>query len=267
LRKACKLHTVYLNVIMKPTLYMLCAGRGTRMGELTKSLPKALLPVHGVPIIEHSVCAFRNSSVSGAVKCIGGYQSEELNAWVKRKNFGNDVSILVNSSWDKYGPIVSAAIAANDMQGKSIVMLANGDTLFGDNFIQQIAEKISSAHPGIYLAGSLFQYDDDDAMLLEVEDGCVVAASKNLDPVHVPYESSGFIFAIGGGFVKKLSESISEMADLVVGGKMKDGPWHDVVNRLCEKNVKVLFHEVSIDGWYECDTQECILHAESSKSS
>ena len=34
---------------------ILAGGKATRMGELTKTLPKALLPVKGKPIIEHQL--------------------------------------------------------------------------------------------------------------------------------------------------------------------------------------------------------------------
>ena len=34
------------------TAVLLAAGEGRRMGELTKNIPKCLLPVHGRPLLE-----------------------------------------------------------------------------------------------------------------------------------------------------------------------------------------------------------------------
>ena len=34
---------------------VLSAGFGTRMGELTRSLPKPLLPLHGRPLLEYII--------------------------------------------------------------------------------------------------------------------------------------------------------------------------------------------------------------------
>ena len=34
---------------------ILAAGKGTRMGTLTEELPKPMLPVQGMPILEHII--------------------------------------------------------------------------------------------------------------------------------------------------------------------------------------------------------------------
>ena len=38
---------------------VLCAGLGTRLGELTRQTPKALLPLHGRPILEYILANLR----------------------------------------------------------------------------------------------------------------------------------------------------------------------------------------------------------------
>ena len=38
---------------------VLCAGLGTRLGELTRQTPKALLPLHGGPILEYILANLR----------------------------------------------------------------------------------------------------------------------------------------------------------------------------------------------------------------
>jgi MurNAc alpha-1-phosphate uridylyltransferase len=43
---------------MKISGFIPCAGFGTRMGDLTESLPKPLLPVNGVPMIYHTLFLF-----------------------------------------------------------------------------------------------------------------------------------------------------------------------------------------------------------------
>jgi UDP-N-acetylglucosamine diphosphorylase / glucose-1-phosphate thymidylyltransferase / UDP-N-acetylgalactosamine diphosphorylase / glucosamine-1-phosphate N-acetyltransferase / galactosamine-1-phosphate N-acetyltransferase len=40
---------------------ILAAGKGTRMGDLTQSLPKPMLPVEGKPILEHIIDGRRKS--------------------------------------------------------------------------------------------------------------------------------------------------------------------------------------------------------------
>jgi len=50
---------------------VLAAGRGTRMGALTATTPKPLLPVAGRPIIEHILGGFAAAGVRRAVVVIG----------------------------------------------------------------------------------------------------------------------------------------------------------------------------------------------------
>ena len=40
---------------MKKIAVVLCGGKGSRMGGLTKNLPKPLLKIHGKPIIWYSI--------------------------------------------------------------------------------------------------------------------------------------------------------------------------------------------------------------------
>jgi dTDP-glucose pyrophosphorylase len=53
------------------TAVVLAAGRGTRMGALTATMPKPLLPVAGRPIIEHILDGFAAAGVQRAVVVTG----------------------------------------------------------------------------------------------------------------------------------------------------------------------------------------------------
>ena len=35
---------------------VLCAGHGTRLGDLTREIPKPMLPIHGKPLLEYTLC-------------------------------------------------------------------------------------------------------------------------------------------------------------------------------------------------------------------
>ncbi len=50
---------------------ILCGGRGTRMGELTASLPKPLLEVHGKPIIGHVLDALLKNRITSFIFPLG----------------------------------------------------------------------------------------------------------------------------------------------------------------------------------------------------
>ena len=58
---------------------ILAAGRGTRMGALTASTPKPLLPLHGRPIIAHILDGLAGAGVTRAV-VVTGYRGEQIEA-------------------------------------------------------------------------------------------------------------------------------------------------------------------------------------------
>ncbi|HYD48702.1 MAG TPA: nucleotidyltransferase family protein [Terriglobales bacterium] len=56
---------------------LLAAGRGTRMGELTRNTPKPLLPLQGRPILEHILLGLREAAIDRAV-IVTGYLGEQI---------------------------------------------------------------------------------------------------------------------------------------------------------------------------------------------
>lgn len=67
---------------------ILCGGRGTRLGEHGRSVPKALIKIGGKPIIWHLLSIFSHYGVNEFVLCLGylgdeikGYFAEHPSDW------------------------------------------------------------------------------------------------------------------------------------------------------------------------------------------
>ncbi len=56
---------------------LLAAGRGTRMGALTDTMPKPLLPLQGRPILEHILLGLRTAGIHKAVIVVG-YRGDQI---------------------------------------------------------------------------------------------------------------------------------------------------------------------------------------------
>ncbi|MDE1170297.1 MAG: sugar phosphate nucleotidyltransferase [Verrucomicrobium sp.] len=63
---------------------ILAAGRGTRMGALTASLPKPMVPVKGTPILETILTGLRDAAGIREFFIVVGYQGEII-----RRHFGD----------------------------------------------------------------------------------------------------------------------------------------------------------------------------------
>ena len=50
---------------------ILSAGSGSRLGNLTKELPKSLVDVNGKPIIQRQIETFRNNGIKEIIVIVG----------------------------------------------------------------------------------------------------------------------------------------------------------------------------------------------------
>jgi len=64
-----------------PPLALLAGGLATRLGEITKQVPKAMLEVAGEPFIAHQLRLLRRERVPRVVIC-AGYLAEQIQAYV-----------------------------------------------------------------------------------------------------------------------------------------------------------------------------------------
>jgi D-glycero-alpha-D-manno-heptose 1-phosphate guanylyltransferase len=105
---------------------VLCGGLGTRLGLLTKDMPKPLLTVAGRPFISHVLDRLTQADISGLVLA-AGFQ------WVKISNYIGDewngipVQYSVESETLGTGGAIKYAMSNLDMNESLIV---NGDTFF-----------------------------------------------------------------------------------------------------------------------------------------
>jgi UDP-N-acetylglucosamine diphosphorylase / glucose-1-phosphate thymidylyltransferase / UDP-N-acetylgalactosamine diphosphorylase / glucosamine-1-phosphate N-acetyltransferase / galactosamine-1-phosphate N-acetyltransferase len=102
---------------------ILAAGRGTRMGVQTESLPKPMLPVRGKPLIQHIV---ENLSTAGIkrILIVVGYHGQALVQHFEKGPWD------VTFAWqDPVNGTGSAALLGADFAGDDSFLLTFGDIL------------------------------------------------------------------------------------------------------------------------------------------
>jgi mannose-1-phosphate guanylyltransferase len=73
---------------------ILSGGMGKRLRPLTDYLPKPLLPVDGIPIIEWQIRYFKKFGIDEFVIC-AGYRADQLVSFLESKNFGVKIRFSV----------------------------------------------------------------------------------------------------------------------------------------------------------------------------
>lgn len=104
---------------------VLSGGLGTRLGPITKSTPKALLPINGTPLIEHLLIDLSAHGFKKVILAVG-HLAENIERHVG-KNFA-DISIQYSLENRPLGTGGAMAKALSLLDGDEAFVI-NGDTL------------------------------------------------------------------------------------------------------------------------------------------
>lgn len=121
---------------------LLAAGRGTRMGELTRTTPKPLLPLAGKPILAHVIDGMIAAGIRDFV-IVTGYLGEQIEA-----AFGNGADRGVAIRYrrqERTDGTGGALLLARDLLGGEPFMLSWGDIIVEPAFYSTIVRRFSEA--------------------------------------------------------------------------------------------------------------------------
>mgnify|MGYP001235331129 CR=1 FL=1 len=105
---------------------ILAAGMGTRLGELTRDRPKAMLEFAGRTLLDWQVAAYRRCGVERVV-VVGGYRDDTLRC-------DETVVRYRNPAYDHTNMVESLMCARAELTGP--VLLSYGDVLFEDRLLE-----------------------------------------------------------------------------------------------------------------------------------
>ncbi|MBL4623076.1 MAG: nucleotidyltransferase family protein [Immundisolibacteraceae bacterium] len=148
---------------------ILAAGRGERMGELTDDLPKPMLAVGGVPMIERMINQLAAAGIVELVINIA-WQGQKL-----RDYLGDGSRLGVTINWSDEGPLplgtAEGVRRALPLIGDELFLLVNGDLIGKIGFSDLVCQQPEFAHlvlvdnPGHHPVGDFCLVDGSLAML------------------------------------------------------------------------------------------------------
>ena len=101
---------------------ILAAGKGSRLGNITKTNHKSLLLIKGKPLIEYQINAFFKTGIN-KVYIITGYNSHLFDS------YKDQVTLLYNSNWENSNMMVSI-MNAKDLLNKSPAIVTYSDIFY-----------------------------------------------------------------------------------------------------------------------------------------
>lgn len=126
---------------MKPnSILIFAAGFGTRMGPITKTTPKPLIPVNGIPLIDHNLALVKDAGIQNIVVNLH-HLADQLEHHLKP--FHTVTRIIEPAILETGGGIKNALPTL----GNAPVFTMNSDAIFtGDNPLETLAQAWDPDH-------------------------------------------------------------------------------------------------------------------------
>lgn len=140
---------------------ILAGGRGTRLPQSARDIPKALVPIHGKAILDHQLDVLARHGLTD-VRLALGFRADQIVSHLARTGRRHIEHVIESEPLGTGGAV---RLASRGLGGPFFVL--NGDTFADFNFTS-----ILGAHePGAALMVSHWREDVGDFGLLDVADG------------------------------------------------------------------------------------------------
>ena len=187
---------------------ILAGGLATRLGEVTKKLPKSLLEISGKPFIFHQLDILESQGVKNVVLCVGHLGEMIESAVGDGRNF--NLSIKYSYDGDKQlgtGGSISKALHLLD---------PNFFVLYGDSLLPINFEKVQKAYDAKKL-GLMTIIKNDNAWDLSnvlYLDGKLIEYNKINPKTNMKYIDYGLSILNKNAFDYFINEQIFDLSDL-----------------------------------------------------
>lgn len=148
---------------------IMAGGKGTRISELFPNIPKPLIPIVGIPILEREILSLKEQGFVDIIITVS-YLHEKIEDYFKDgKQLGVNISYFVEET-----PLgnAGALYKLKKKLGKDPFLLLNADAMFDVDFNRMV--KFHQKHGGLV---TLFTHPNshpyDSGLIIADENGCV----------------------------------------------------------------------------------------------
>lgn len=220
---------------------ILAAGVGSRLRPITDLVPKCMISINDVPLIERLVNQLKSygNSMEIKINVVLGYKSEVVIDYFKT----SDINFIINEDYEVTNNMYSFYLATKNISNLLDMVVINADCIYEN----EIIEKCLNSKTSCIMAD--YNFFNEESMKIEVINDIVKGIAKT-------YEKGNNIFTsidMYKLFGNESKEMISHVAEVINSGERNS--WTEVAINEIVKNVSVRFKPLSIDKlrWYEID--------------
>jgi len=222
---------------------ILAAGPGQRLGNLTKYIPKPLLPVANRPIIERLLKALENTGIKDIIIVVGHLGDKIIKEIDAFENLNLQIKYIKAKEYMK-GPIFSFLSAISELMGEDFI-LCPADCLVSPHTIKKLLEDAKNK--------------TTLTVCTHAKEGSTVYIGNNLEVkgVVVPVKKWAKT-AKSIGIMYATSEFLKYVEKAVEKGKTKI---IDAINIAIKEEMEIKATYVRDQNWFDVDDVSTLLEA------
>jgi CDP-L-myo-inositol myo-inositolphosphotransferase len=227
---------------------LLAAGLGSRLGTLTRDLPKALISVAGRPLLLHAV-SFAARLQPSRIVVVGGFGFAQVKDTLANFRAGNKAAAalpmeLVQNTQFRDGNMVSLLTAQPLITEGFLVM--NVDHIYRPTIADVVAPEVSTVTAFIDTDRTL---GNDDMKVERGADGRIVSIAKTLAKFDCGYVGMSRVpTALLGRYFDEADRALAEEGRAIHVER--------ILGRLAKTDFAPACRDISGHGWLEVDTPD-----------
>ena len=158
---------------------ILAAGNGSRIASVAGGVPKPLVPLCGVPLLEHVMASSREAGIERFV-IVAGYRADLIRRWLSERPMdGTSVTLIENQEYHKANGI--SALAAKAELNQPFLLLMS-DHIFEPKTANALLREPLADDEVILAVDSKIDhvFDLDDATKVQRNGNYIVGIGKDL---------------------------------------------------------------------------------------
>jgi choline kinase len=227
---------------------ILAAGNGSRIASVCGGVPKPLVPLRGIPLLEHVMNSCQEAGITRFVIVVG-YRADLIRRWFAERSFdGISVTLIENPDYHKANGV--SALAAKDELHNPFLLLMS-DHIFEPKTARALVQQPLADDEVILAVDRNVDgvFDLDDATKVKCEANHIVGIGKDL----VRYDALDTgMFLCSPALFHRL-----ESAKRDGNCSLSDG-----MGQLAQEE-KLRAFDIGDAHWQDVDSPEALAHAES----